>query len=230
MSDLDIEAGARREAKVSQALAQANFGILFITVENFSAPRLLFEGGALLNALDPDGNGDGGGLVCPYLLDLEPEAIPSENPLKQFQAKRADKQGTLDLFTSLNIALGEGRAIRDEILQESFNRYWQDIEVGLRALSPPTPIGAIVNAFFNAAGNADRKMLVSNFESIRRKWDPDVIRKEKLDGLQHLGVYELGILIKDQSLTEIQRRRVLLELRSRLAINQDALSSFDRVP
>ncbi len=133
MSDRDIGAGARWGLEVGRALEQTKFGILFVTDTNFSAPWLLFEAGALAKTLNE-------AFVCPYLVGLEPEAIPA-GPLTQFQAKRAVKGGTLDLVNTLNRALGD-QALPDETLQTIFEKFWSDLETALRALpggaSPPT--------------------------------------------------------------------------------------------
>lgn len=125
MSDRDIGAGARWGLEVSRAMERAKFGILFVTDTNFSAPWLLFEAGALAKAVDDET------FVCPYLVGLG--AIPA-GPLMQFQEKRADKQGTLDLLTTLNRATGE-QSLSEETLRIIFERFWPDLDAAL----PSTP-------------------------------------------------------------------------------------------
>jgi hypothetical protein len=53
--------------------------------------------------------------------------------LTQFQAKRATREGTLDLLRTLNRALSE-QALPEETLETIFAKFWPDLETSLLAL------------------------------------------------------------------------------------------------
>ena len=130
MSSADIGAGARWSGKVAEALAVTKIGILCVTAENQREPWLLFEAGALAKTLDDT-------FVCPYLIQMRASDL-TQGPLTQFQAKLADRQGTLDLVSTVNTALGPD-ALEPERLRRLFDRSWPHLEKKLKALpaSPP---------------------------------------------------------------------------------------------
>ena len=125
MSERDIEAGARWSPQVAGVLEQTKFGVICLTRDNAEAPWLLFETGALAKTLADT-------FVCPYLIDMEPTDIPA-GPLTQFQAKRADEKGTLDLMSTINEAMGPGR-LSDDQLKRTFEKWWHDLSATLSAL------------------------------------------------------------------------------------------------
>ena len=133
LSANDIDAGKRWNHDIQAELERTQFGILFVTTSNYTAPWLLFEAGALGKTLDNT-------YVCPYLLDLKPTALPS-GPLTQFQAKVADKSETLQLLKTINTALKDG-AIPDAQLDNAFETYWPKLQEKLENLpaeAAPTP-------------------------------------------------------------------------------------------
>src|SRR4051812_12111371 len=94
MSKHDIGAGSRWSKDIGQVLNDADFGILCLTSENYAAPWLLFEAGALAKRRDE-------ARVVPYLIGIEPSDLPA-GPLNQFQAKRATVDDTWDLVQAIN--------------------------------------------------------------------------------------------------------------------------------
>jgi len=128
MSVRDVEAGARWGRLVEEQLSDSQFGIICLTRGNQSAPWLLFEAGALAKTVADS-------FVCPYLLDLEPWEI--QQPLAQFQAKRADETGTLDLLKAINMAFEES-ALSEKNLLRTFEHWWPDLQSRLRMLPPDT--------------------------------------------------------------------------------------------
>lgn len=126
MSAEDIRAGGRWLLEVSKQLEEASFGVVCLTAENLSEPWILFEAGALGKELET-------AYVCPYLLGLEPSAI--SGPLAQFQAKRANRDDTLALLESINLAAGDNqRPLTDALLQEAFSKWWPDLEAGINGI------------------------------------------------------------------------------------------------
>jgi hypothetical protein len=93
MSDLDIAAGQRWGEQIETGLSTSEFGILCCTKDNLTAPWLLFEAGALAHALARE-------TVCPLALDIEFADL--SGPLAQFQAKKCDGGGLLDLVRAIN--------------------------------------------------------------------------------------------------------------------------------
>ena len=138
MSDVDIVAGGLWSASLRDELARSSFGVLCVTPGNAGAPWLLFEAGALAKSLEE-------ARVCPYLLDLRKSEIP-EGPLQQFQSVEATKEGTRHLVKSLNAALPEADRLGGDLLRDSFERAWPELESELRSLPPeeeaPVPAAA----------------------------------------------------------------------------------------
>ena len=93
LSQADIEAGQRWAEQVAKELEASNFGIICVSRENVSSPWVLFEAGALAKSMQ-------GSRVIPLLLDLEVRDITG--PLAQFQAKKVERTGLLDVIQSLN--------------------------------------------------------------------------------------------------------------------------------
>jgi len=92
ISNSDINAGMRWNPVLSEQLAQAHFGIVCLTKENLTSPWIHFEAGALSKSVN-EAN------VCPYLLDIQPDELMG--PLAQFQAMKADKEGTRKLIGAI---------------------------------------------------------------------------------------------------------------------------------
>lgn len=118
ISDRDIEKGERWFEGIGRTLEDHNFGIICTTPENYVAPWLLFEAGALSKSI-------GRSRVCPLLLGMSPNEL--KGPLKQFQATILEKADILKLINTINAHLGESRLDRD-ILSDCFQRFWPDLE------------------------------------------------------------------------------------------------------
>jgi len=126
ISSNDIAPGARWNAAVAKALSESKAGIICLTPENMASPWILFEAGALAKTVGNDT------LVCPYaLFDLRLSDVAG--PLGQFQALKADKDGTRRLVGVLNKALGRGR-IDEQQLNYAFKALWQDLNRRLRKI------------------------------------------------------------------------------------------------
>ena len=127
MSEVDIRAGDRWSAELSRELQETKFGIICVTPTNSNAPWLLFEAGALAKTVNKT-------YVCPYTIGMEPANIPS-GPLSNFQAKRANKEETMQMVTAINGAM-EGQGLPEAQLGRAFNRCWPELEKKIGSLPP----------------------------------------------------------------------------------------------
>ena len=121
LSKSDIEAGERWSHEVAKQLEACSFGITCVTPENISSPWILFESGALAKSMQD-------GRVVPLLLDLNISDM--SGPLAQFQAKKADKTGILDILQAIN-GLAD-TPLSDARLKPLYDALWPDFE---RAIS-----------------------------------------------------------------------------------------------
>jgi hypothetical protein len=86
-----------------------------------TTPLLQFEAGALSKTLANT-------FVCPYLFGLTPFEL--KGPLAQFQAVRADREGTHLLLRALNCAAG-GAGLPSNQLDQTFKVWWPRLQKGL---------------------------------------------------------------------------------------------------
>lgn len=131
VSSEDIDPGSRWNAELSKELEGTKYGIVCLTPESSSAPWVLFEAGALAKTL-------GSARVCPYLFGMEPRDL--QQPLAQFDAVSASRQGTLKLLRGINHSLNGESPLPDDRLVKSFERWWPDLEEMLRNVPPPQSI------------------------------------------------------------------------------------------
>src|ERR1051326_728788 len=119
----DLPTGSNWSREITHRLQQAHTGIICLTEENRNSPWLLFEAGALARA----------GKLFLYLIDFD--AAELAGPLAQFQATRANEEGTWKLILALNSAT-EQQAPENE-LQDRFNRRWPQLRDSLAATRAP---------------------------------------------------------------------------------------------
>lgn len=120
-SDKDIPAGERWSLEVGKRLEETDFGIICLTKDNLNAPWILFEAGALSKALSVSS-------VCPYLLDVDFSDITA--PLSQFQAKKINKDSTLEMVLAIN-KKASGR-VEESRVRELFEFVWPKLEQQLQ--------------------------------------------------------------------------------------------------
>jgi hypothetical protein len=116
------------ESTFPEAVEQSQFGILCLTQDNFQAPWLLFEAGAISKKFDS-------ARVVPYRIDDLPPAA-DRSPLAQFQHVQANREGTLRLVKSIN-AVRENPQANEQKLETLFKGWWRDFEDTLKALPAP---------------------------------------------------------------------------------------------
>jgi hypothetical protein len=124
-----ISPGEAWAQRLGTELEQSEFGILCLTQDNFQAPWLLFEAGAIAKKF-------GTARLVPYLIDELPPTS-DRSPLAQFQHVRADRDGTYRLVVSIN-GVRENPKPTDR-LERSFARWWPDLDKTLQGLQTSNP-------------------------------------------------------------------------------------------
>jgi hypothetical protein len=90
-SQTDITAGKRWRDELADSIDSATSAVVCISAATLGSAWVQFETGALSIACSR---------VCPYLIGVPPSDV--QGPLKEFQAKACDRQGTLELAQALN--------------------------------------------------------------------------------------------------------------------------------
>ncbi|MEL7662508.1 MAG: toll/interleukin-1 receptor domain-containing protein [Methanosarcina mazei] len=125
VSSKDIFAGEDWNKEIEEKLGELKFGIICLTPENLQAPWIHFEAGSLSCKIKDKT------LVCPYLVDLEPEDVAP--PLSRFQLVKSNREGTLKIIESINRVTGEN-SLDKHFLEETFNLWWPKLEEKLSNL------------------------------------------------------------------------------------------------
>jgi hypothetical protein len=125
MSAQDIGAGSLWFQETSKELSESQFGIICLTSDNLKEPWLYFEAGALFDILEKQRH-----RICPYLFDLDPSEV--KGPLSHFQAKQATKESTFEILNEINKLCDDSDR---KIIDESFDRFWPDLENDLNSIS-----------------------------------------------------------------------------------------------
>jgi TIR domain len=118
LSATDAQKGSRWAWELAAALKDSAVGVICVTTENLREPWILFEAGAISKSVEDT-------LVCPYLLDVDPPALPA--PLGQFLTTRANKQDTRALVAAINTRLADAR-LQPGQLDKAFEKCWPDLE------------------------------------------------------------------------------------------------------
>jgi len=126
LSAWDIVAGSRWSHTLSNQLTDTHVGVFCIIRENMTSPWLLFEAGAISKIVD-------NAYVVPFLLNLYPTDL--RGPLEQFQAIRADLDGTRQLLSTLNSA-SPSEKLDTHFLDTTFRHWWPELEQKLKSIPP----------------------------------------------------------------------------------------------
>lgn len=124
VSSEDIDKGARWSTDIAKELDNSTFGILCVTKDNFHAPWLTFEAGALSKTMDK-------ALVSPFLFDIKRSEV--SGPILQFQSTIFEKEDIKKLIVSLNKACGT-ETLTDERLEKAFQVWYPPLEEQLNTL------------------------------------------------------------------------------------------------
>lgn len=149
LSVADIDKGARWSSEVAGRLEKSKAGIICLTPGNMNSHWLLFEAGALSKAVNMT-------YVCPLLVGLKPSDV--KGPLAQFQFTSTSQPDMLQLFKTLNSALGEG-SLPDAQIEKAFGLVWPNLEEQITK-APPEDGKALVQ-------RSEREMLEEMLELVR---------------------------------------------------------------
>jgi hypothetical protein len=122
VSSEDIDKGSRWSTDIAKELVNSTYGILCVTKDNFKAPWLNFEAGALSKELDAS-------RVCPFLFNIKKSEI--EGPLLQFQATTNTKEDFFKLMSSVNNSRMDQK-LPDDRLRRTFEVWWPSLEESLK--------------------------------------------------------------------------------------------------
>ncbi len=125
LSDEDVRPGHRWSSELAKSLDEADLGILCLTSESLSSQWIGFEAGWLAKRL-------GEGTVIPLLLDVDPNTLTG--PLAQFQCKRVDERGMLDIAAVINenLATPVDRSIVESRVTAMLSKLRADLEPVVR--------------------------------------------------------------------------------------------------
>jgi len=170
----DIPAGVQWYDKLAERLNSTKMGIICLTKYNYDVPYLLFESGALAKTFDNEV------FVCPYLIDHTPKEFQSlPSPLIHFQAKSANKKGTLELIKALNNSLDD--PLDNNLLKKIFERWWPDLEKILDEVHtmpehPNPQINGLIKVKYHIRKYKHedieiRKLIKSDEDRLKLTWD-----------------------------------------------------------
>jgi TIR domain len=128
LSEADVAAGERWAQAVANELETSNFGIICVTPENLGSPWVLFEAGALAKSMQ-------GAKVIPLLFDLEFSDITG--PLAQFQAKKVERGGLVEVINSINQSAEQG--VPEARARQLFGALWPEFEKQLESIPDKAP-------------------------------------------------------------------------------------------
>ena len=125
--------GIQWSGAISEQLEATPIGILCLTAENLTSPRILFEAGALAKS---------NAHVATFLLDVSPSAIGL--PLRQFLHTVSEKDDLRRLLVTINgrLAAAGERALTELMLSHSFEAWWPRMRQKLESI-PPLPEAAL---------------------------------------------------------------------------------------
>lgn len=177
MSAESIEFGTSWNNEIRKELKETNFGIILVTRENYDAPWLMFEAGALSKDMEVS-------RVVPLIADPDMKIENLTGPLTQLQAATVfSKQNLLRLFKDINSASNSNQLNPDR-LQRCFDLQWQGIEKKYKSIEPAD--GEVPKVDSDDMLNRIYKKLVQmdseNDEKRSSRWDwslPNIARVKR---------------------------------------------------
>jgi hypothetical protein len=118
----DLSKGTQWNSEISKKLESCRIGLIFLTPDNYNAPWIMFEAGALSKHLDKS-------RVCPILFDITPTDITG--PLTQFQLTEFHKDDIKKLVVTINGQLDD-TAIPANTLDKVFETWWPELDTRIK--------------------------------------------------------------------------------------------------
>jgi hypothetical protein len=181
LSKRSIDKGANWRAELAAGLAGARAGIVCLTASNLEEPWILYEAGAIANAV-PDKP-----LACTLLIDLKSSDLTG--PLSQFQDTKPTHDDLLHMMQNLNSAAG-AEGVKETQVEAAFELVWPKLKEQLDNLPKDETNGR--------PHRTDRELLEDILETVRGT-QQDTAQLTRAEEGNTGGIYE--ILTKLKSLT-----------------------------
>lgn len=123
VSSEGIEAGEIWLTRLMTELNETSIAILCLTPENFLAPWISFEAGAISKSLGVKSN------VIPILFGLKNSDLPRNNPFVNFQGFTYNKTNMMKIIKTLNKNSKNPRS--DDEIKRAFNFSWSGFDTNL---------------------------------------------------------------------------------------------------
>lgn len=114
-----IDKGANWRTELAAGLAGAKAGIICLTPSNLEEPWLLYEAGAIANAVPEKP------LACTLLIGLKSSDVTG--PLSQFQDTKLTRDDLLQMTQNLNTA-AEAEGIKEAQVEAAFDLVWPKLK------------------------------------------------------------------------------------------------------
>ncbi len=125
----DVGIGQPVLETLNKMLRDADLVVLCMTSENWLEPWIFYEAGVVF------GKADRAIKVCPYIVDLNKKRGELSEPLWQFRAVKASREGTFQLVQMINESLG-GLYTEPQLIRV-FEPSWPVLEKVIKANQPP---------------------------------------------------------------------------------------------
>lgn len=122
-SSEDIDAGKRWSKELAQKLEDCEAGIFIYTEQNLDSLWMAFEAGALSKKVET-------GRVIPILFG--PNVIDLKGPMKQFHARKFNREEVLSVLTSINKTLPVEKSLED--LNQNLRFAWSTLESNIKEI------------------------------------------------------------------------------------------------
>ena len=188
VSSEDIDKGARWSTDIANELENSTYGILCVTKDNFNAPWISFEAGALSKTIDKS-------FVCPFLFDIKRAEV--DGPILQFQSTIFERDDLRKLIGSLNKAC-DVDALTEERLEKAFEVWYPELEKNLNELLA----GCNESPLVDGAESVSSERILEEILDLTRDNQKILIRNGESDALKEIGVMKQAI---DQLFDKVER-------------------------
>ena len=125
-TEADIDKGARWDNEISKELEQSSICVIAMTQEALTSSWIMFEAGAISRVV-------GKARVCPIVFGIKKTDLVG--PLASFQAIEFNRAEVRQLVRTINSAAAEETALKEKSLDETFDKWWPDLEQKVQAIS-----------------------------------------------------------------------------------------------